>query len=118
MLFRSQSLSFAVRDAFAERISKSRKWLPDLIYFSDDHACVGALAALTAAGVRIPEDVRVVTWSNTGNEPVYAKELTRIEMDPESDAGKFADSILAHLEGCAGAFPITLVPEFRKGETA
>jgi len=110
-----QSLSFAVRDAFAERISKSRKWLPDLIYFSDDHACVGALAALTAAGVRIPEDVRVVTWSNAGNEPVYAKELTRIEMDPEDDAGKFAEAILLHLEGCAGAFPITLVPEFRKG---
>ena len=89
-----------------------------MIYFSDDHACVGALVALTAAGVRVPKDIRVVTWSNAGNEPVYAKELTRIEMDPEDDAGKFADSILAHLEGCAGAFPITLCPKFRNGETA
>lgn len=113
-----QSLSFAVRDAFAQRLSKSKSWLPDMIYFSDDHACVGALVALTAAGVRVPEDIRVVTWSNAGNEPVYAKELTRIEMDPEDDAGKFGEAILSHLEGCAGAFPLTLGPKFREGETA
>lgn len=113
-----QSLSFAVRDAFAQRLSKSKSWLPDMIYFSDDHACVGALVALTAAGVRVPEDIRVVTWSNAGNEPVYAKELTRIEMDPEDDAGKFGEAILSHLEGCARAFPLTLGPKFREGETA
>lgn len=112
-----QSLSFAVRDAFAERLSKSRAWLPDMIYFSDDHACTGALAALTAAGVRVPEDVRIATWSNAGNEPVFAKELTRIEIDPETDSEKVSSSILSWLEGRSGAFPVTLVPAFRRGRT-
>ena len=110
-----QSLSFAVRDAFAERISKSRKWLPDLIYFSDDHACVGALAALTAAGVRIPEDVRVATWANRGNCPVHTKPLARMEMDPENDAKKVAAALVDCLEGRGGVFPLTLGPVFKEG---
>ena len=91
--------------------------LPDLIYFSDDHACTGALAAFAAAGVRVPEDVRVATWSNLGNGPVFAKDLARMEIDPESDAEKFAAAILARLECRPGAFPLTLGPVFRKGDT-
>ncbi len=108
---------FAARDAFAARLAQSRTWLPDLIYFSDDYVCMGALAAFAAAGVRVPEDVRVVTWSNLGNDPVFAKELTRMEMDPESDAEKVADAILAHLEGRPTDFPSTFGPTFRKGAT-
>lgn len=117
-----ESVSFAARDAFAKwlgedgRCRNGRK-LPDLIYFSDDHACTGALAAFAAAGVRVPEDVRIATWSNLGNGPVFAKELTRIEIDPEGDAEKFAAALLAHLEGRPDAFPFTLVPTFRKGAT-
>ena len=112
-----ESVSFAVRDAFAAKLAKPRKRLPDLVYFSDDHACTGALAAFAAAGVRVPEDVRVATWSNLGNGPVFAKELTRMEMDPEGDAEKVASAVLAQLEGRDGAFPLTLGPAFRKGAT-
>lgn len=110
-----ESVSFAARDAFAEWLGRCA--LPDLIYFSDDHACTGALAAFAARGVRVPEDVRIATWSNLGNGPVFAKELTRMEIDPEGDAEKFAAALLAHLEGRHDAFPFTLVPTFRKGAT-
>ena len=110
-----EALSFAVRDAFVEWLDEKR--MPDLIYFSDDHACTGALAALSAGGVRVPEDVCIATWSNLGNGPVFAKELTRMEIDPEADAEKFADALLAHLEGRPDAFPLTIGPTFRKGAT-
>ena len=32
-----------------------------------------AIAAFVAAGIRVPEDVRVATWANRGNGPFYAK---------------------------------------------
>ena len=108
-----EAISFAVRDEVAEWLPA----LPDLIYFSDDHACTGALAAFAAAGVRVPEDVRVATWSNLGNGPVFARELTRMEIDPEGDAEKFAVALLAQLEGRPGAFPLVLSPTFRRGAT-
>ena len=109
-----EAVSFSVRDAFA---ALPRADLPDLIYFSDDHACTGALAAFAAEGVRVPEDVRVATWSNLGNGPVFSKPLTRMEIDPEADAGKFAAALLAQLEGRSGSFPVVLAPVFRKGTT-
>ena len=113
-----EAVSFAVRDAFAEWLKgRARAALPDLIYFSDDHACTGALAALAAAGVRVPEDVRIATWSNLGSGPVFAKPLARLEIDPEGDAETFAAALLAHLEGGTDAFPVTLVPTFRRGAT-
>ena len=111
------SVSFAVRDAFAAKLAKTRTWLPNLIYFSDDYACAGALAAFAEANVRVPEDMRVATWSNSGNDPVFAKELCRLEMDPEGDARKFSEAILSHLEGRSGGFPPAFGPTFRKGAT-
>lgn len=109
------AVSFAVRDAFLRRLDSFK--MPDLLYFSDDYACAGALAALTLGGVRIPEDVRVVTWSNFGNEPVYGKNLTRMEMNPSDDAEKFAAALLSRLEGRAGGFSLVLGPNFIKGDT-
>ena len=109
------AVSFAARDAFAAWLREEE--LPDCIYFSDDYLCAGALAAFAEAGVRVPRDVRVVTWSNKGNGPVCARELTRAEMDPEGDADKVASAVLAQLEAETGAFPLTLGPVFRKGAT-
>jgi DNA-binding LacI/PurR family transcriptional regulator len=114
------SVSFAVRDAFSKFFSDAKPGkgnLPDLIYFSDDYACMGALAAFAEVGVGVPEDVRVATWSNCGNDPVFARELCRMEMDPEDDAKKFSEAILAHLDGRSGAFPAAFGPRLKKGET-
>ena len=122
-------VSSAARDAFAERLAGRARcpqraaaaWgqaaLPDLVYFSDDYLCVGALAAFVAAGIRVPEDVRVATWANRGNGPLYAKDLTRAEMDPQGDADKVATAVLARLEGRPCDFPLTLGPVFQRGAT-
>ena len=60
--------------------------LPDLIVFNDDVLAQGALTALLARGVRIPEDVKVVTLANRGAGPVFVKPLTRFEVDAQEDA--------------------------------
>ncbi len=109
------AVSFAARDAFAAWLRKEKQ--PDFIYFSDDYLCLGALAAFVAAGIRVPDDVRVATWANSGNGPFYAKELTRTEMDPQCDADRIATAVLARLEGRPGDFPPTLGPVFRRGAT-
>ena len=111
------SVAFAARDAFAARLAKSRAWLPDLLYFSDDYVCAGALTAFSAAGVRVPENVRVATWSNRGNGPVFARALARMEMDPEGDAVKVADALLARLGGDPRPIAFDLAPVFVPGET-
>ena len=85
--------------AFSERLSKKgRKWLPDLIFFQDDHLTEGAMLAMDSFGVRIPEDLRIVTWANRDYGPFSSKPLTRIEMDSSVYGRKLADGILHYLQ--------------------
>jgi DNA-binding LacI/PurR family transcriptional regulator len=103
-------------EEFDARLTESRSWLPDLLYFSDDYTCIGALAALQARGVRIPEDVRVLTWSNAGNTPVFIRPLARVEMDPVAHAAQFASAVLSYLKN--GEFQdLALVPTYIPGAT-
>ncbi len=104
-------------EVFSKRLAKGRSWLPDLIFFNDDHLATGALMAFGAAGVRIPEDVRVATWANRRYGPVYVKPLTRMEMDIDAIGNKLADAALDYLR--TGTFPSNVVigPEYIRGET-
>lgn len=58
----------------------------DVLLFTDDYLASGALLALASRGIRIPEDVRVVTLANRGSGPVYLKSLSRMEFDPREHA--------------------------------
>jgi DNA-binding LacI/PurR family transcriptional regulator len=112
----SNAYAELARDAFVEYL-KSGKPLPDAFYFSDDYLCAGALATLSDVGIRAPQDVRIVTWANHGNAPIYARELSRIELNPWKDAEDtyaFCRSILSGKT--PGNHPI-LVPEWIEGGT-
>lgn len=104
-------------DEFAARLAKGRKWLPDLLFFRDDHLAAGALVALAAAGVRIPEDVRVATWANRDLGPAYVRPLTRMELDNSAIGGKLVACVLEYL--AKGTFPpgVVVGPEYIRGET-
>ncbi len=102
-------------ESMAAWLQRSKK-LPDLIWFPDDFTARGALLAMSARGVRIPEDVQVISWANKGLGPVYMKPLTRVEIDPRAHGEAFARYILDYLDGKA-APQIELVPEFIVGET-
>ena len=104
-------------DAFERRIAKGRDWLPDLLYFADDHLATGAFAVLPSHGIRIPEDVKVVSWANAGYGPVFRMSVARVEMDPVADGDVVAAHAIAYLESrqrVAGAF---LEPTYVEGET-
>ena len=108
--------SEAGRATFAESL-RSGKALPDAFYFTDDYVCAGALAALAYAGIRAPQDVRVATWANKGNVPVYARTLSRVELDPwknAEDVHAFCRSILS---GDHGVKPPVLSPIWVEGST-
>lgn len=93
----------AAMEAFMARLAKGRDWLPDAFYFSDDYIGSGALKALMAANVRIPEDVKVVTWSNRGNGPVFPVPVISAQMDPYANGKTIAAGMLSCL--CGEGFP-------------
>ena len=103
--------------AFAARLSQGRDWLPDLIYFTDDHLATGAFAVLPSHGIRIPEDVKVVSWANAGYGPVFRTSVARMEMDPLADGDVVASRAIEYLESrrrIDGAF---LEPAYVEGAT-
>ena len=100
-------------DAMRGGLALMRKWLagrgrslPDLVLFTDDCVAQGGLLAFDECGVRIPEDVSVVTHSVKGHGPVWRKPLARLEMDPFSHAAAVAKAIRSYLRG--RSFPVGL----------
>ena len=97
--------------------SMGAKWLPDLIFSSDDHLTTGMFAAFYEAGIRIPEDVKLVTLANLDYGPVFPRPLTRMEFDTSEIGKAMTDSILSYLQ--TGEFPqgIVVGPKYVRGET-
>ena len=83
----------------AKRLSSRRTAWPDLIVFTDDYAAFGGLMALAAQGVKVPEDVRVVTLVNRGFAPAFPVSLARVEIDPRRNGVIIAQQVLARMEG-------------------
>jgi len=90
---------------------------PSLFFIADDYLTTGALAALSYAGLKVPEDVRLATWANAGLGPDYARPLSLMELDPYKAGEAVAKAMLAYLKN--GAFPPNVVvgPKWMKGET-
>ena len=95
------------------------KTMPELIFFDDDYVASGAISALQYAGVRIPEDVHVVTLTNrsSGSGLAFPVPLTRIEVDSMADGSIVAAAVLEYLK--TGAFPsgVTVGPKYVRGKT-
>ena len=94
-----------------------RNELPDLFLFTDDYVAQGGLLALALAGIRIPEDVRVVTHANKGFGPVWPRPLTRLEMDPVAHARAVADAIGDYLETSVFPPDLNLGSVWKKGRS-
>lgn len=97
-----------------------RKWrgkAPDVILFTDDHLAQGGLLALMAHGVRIPEDVRVVSLSNKGLGPVWVEPVTRLEMDALVHGAEIAKTVIAFLSGRPFPQGLVLGSVWKRGKT-
>lgn len=84
---------------FFDKFFAKKTTLPDLIYFTDDHAAEAGFLALALRSVEVPQDVRVVSWSNKGLAPVYAKSVARMEVDPFANGEALAKCILGQMAG-------------------
>ena len=93
--------------AVLDRYRKVPRCLPDVLVFTDDYLARGGLTALLSLGIRVPDDVRVVTFANKGNVPTFPVSLTRFQADPVGWGETAARSVLAYLRD--GAIPNDLV---------
>ena len=91
--------------------------LPDVLLFCDDYLTLGALPVLLEAGVRIPEDVSLVTLSNRGFGPVFTKSLARIEYDAAANATAFAKGVVKWLRTGVFAADASVPAVYQPGET-
>lgn len=116
---RDEAVQRAGLARFAERFrSEGRAWLPELLVFpDDDYLAAGCLMALLAEGVRVPEDVRVVTLANKGIAPVFIKPLSRLEIDPQRFGEKIAGYALDFLRGETVPDDAQVCPTYVPGET-
>lgn len=80
-------------------VDRNRVHPPDVVLFDDDYLAAGGLVALYEAGLRIPSDIRVVFYSNKGNEPVLGVSAARIENDPVACADVVAKYVLKLMAG-------------------
>lgn len=94
----------------------NRAHLPDAVLFDDDYFASGGIPALLEAGLRIPDNIRVVAWSNTGNELSFGFSLARLENDPFEHGRVLADYLLEILSGRKGR-PPRLFTKFIPGES-
>lgn len=101
--------------AYCRDFLKNAKILPDLLTVADDFYAEGALTAIAACGLKIPEDIRFVAWSNRGFGPVWSAPLTRVELDPHRSGNVLAEAVLAYLKSgtCPKRFDIH--PEYIVG---
>ena len=94
-----------------------RESIPDLLLFWNAFAAQGAMMAFLDRGIRIPEDVKVVVFGQTGFGPVYIKPVTRFESDPMDDGEKISDFALAVLAKGRIPAPPTIAPQYIFGST-
>ena len=73
--------------------------------------------ALQHHGVRLPEDVKVVTWANHGLGPVFWKSLARMEMDPYAHGATIAQYVLSFLRGHGLPDDAAIGPRYIDGDT-
>ena len=92
-----------VASFFADKTHRAHP--PDVILFDDDYIAEGGILALVESGLRIPEDVKVVTYSNNGNEPVAGVTLARIDNNPVSYGDTVAEYMLKLLSGSHVSLP-------------
>ena len=106
--------SYAIIDGW---FRNGRPRLPDVILFPDDYLAQGGLLALRKHGVRIPEDVSVVSFANKGHLPLWDQQLTRLEMDPIAHGTVLAKAVRTYLHGKPFPSGIVLGTVWKTGET-
>ena len=115
----TEAVSHGALSAFRKRLAdEGRAWLPDLFLFIDDFLATGALVAMQEAGIRIPDDVKVVSLANKGLGPVYPVTLTRMEYDGFRIGDTLSRAVCSFLAGRKIRSSLcSISPEYIVGES-
>ena len=100
-------------EGFLEHYGTRRRRLPDLFFTTDDVMAEGVIVALLKMNIRVPEDVRLVSWVHNGDEPVATCELTRIETESVQHGRTVAAAVVGHLEGKPDALDVAIPPVYK-----
>ena len=90
--------------------------LGDILFVTADYMTMGVLPVLLEQGLRVPEDVRLVTFRNRGFGPAFTKSLACVENDPWAGGEALAEAIMRYLETGVFAAPAQALAYVR-GET-
>ena len=118
----------AGRIAFEKMIADGRAGLcsgrgcdetrPSQVFFiADDYLASGALLALSYAGLKVPEDVRLATFAVAGLGPDYHRLLSRMELDASKAGEAVAAAILEFLKTGEFRSGVAVGPKWIDGET-
>ncbi len=91
---------------------------PRAVFFIDDGTCEAALQAILELGIKVPQDLAIITQANTGRAFHFPVSLTRIEFDPKQ-AVRLAWQMLEKLiSGRTVDEPVVYIPpSVREGES-
>jgi len=104
-------------NALSKMLAKGRPARGTVFFTTDDYLASGALAAISYAGLKAPEDIRFATFANRRLGPVYPRELSRMEFDAHRAGEVLSEAVLEYLK--TGAYPSNSVvgPVWIDGET-
>ena len=115
--YRCENVMHAGYD-FVERSFARRNYqFPSLYFVTDDWLASGMLCAFQAHGVRMPEDVKFVSYTNRGFGPIYQKSIALFSCDPFKMGDELARRVFDYLV-LHKPFPNTYLKcEYIPGET-
>ena len=112
-------ISKAALDFISGRLPEIRERHIRSMFFTDDYLTSGALVALLGAGIRIPQDLGMVTLTNkvNGSGLTFNVPFTRLEADPIDWGRVVSESVLGYLKHGVFASDVTIGPSYVRGET-
>ena len=116
---RSEELWQSSFAAFERRFARNgAKWLPELLYFTDDHCFLGAAMSLMSRRIGVPQGVRIVTATNTGMRPPFCCSVACLENDLNAQAALISKAMLDFLDrGRPVAAGLSIGSSYVPGET-
>ena len=89
---------------------------PSAVFFTEDNICKEALHAIWELGIKIPQELSIVTHSNSEKFHSPAA-LTLVEFDPEKISGILFDALRQMQTGEKPAFPLLIEPTVVAGHS-
>ena len=86
-------------DALFDKLKKKRKPLPEAVIGINDSTAIGVCKSITKHGLRIPEDISVVSYDNIYMTQIVEPNLTTVDYNFLTFGQKLVDTVIESLDG-------------------